>query len=170
MSAIFTFMKTLDPSSVVRETEFDSAAATAWVLNADSIWQSLEKNINGQFLTKQQREDFKKIAKEFIKVKANNYNVKYNDLLKRYDQFWIPHDFAPTNMADVVMDALDSWYNWTTSESSWPSTQEEQIKDIYSSMSNTKWWNNITITIPYNVISSWYTVENFSNDLSFIKG
>jgi hypothetical protein len=29
MSAIFTFMKTLDPSSVVRETEFDSAAATA---------------------------------------------------------------------------------------------------------------------------------------------
>ena len=115
MSAIFTFMKTLDPSSVVRETEFDSAAATAWVLNADSIWQSLEKNINGQFLTKQQREDFKKIAKEFIKVKANNYNVKYNDLLKRYDQFWIPHDFAPTNMANVVMDALDNGYDtWPT--------------------------------------------------------
>ena len=67
---------------------------------------------------------------------------------------------------------LSTYYNyqWMTSESSWPSTQEEQIKDIYSSMSNTKWWNNITITIPYNVISSWYTVENFSNDLSFIKG
>ena len=61
------------------------------------------------------------------------------------------------------MEALDGG-------ASWPSTQEEQIKDIYSSMSNTKWWNNITITIPYNVISSWYTVENFSNDLSFIKG
>ena len=163
MSAIFTFMKTLDPSSVVRETEFDSAAKTAWVLNADSILQSLEKNVNGKFLTEQQREDFKKIAKEFIKVKANNYNVKYNDLLKRYDQFWIPHNFAPTNMANVVMEALDGG-------ASWPSTQEEQIKDIYSSMSNTKWWNNITITIPYNVISSWYTVENFSNDLSFIKG
>jgi hypothetical protein len=29
MSAIFTFMKTLDPTSVVRESEFNSAAATA---------------------------------------------------------------------------------------------------------------------------------------------
>jgi hypothetical protein len=77
-------------------------------LNADSIWQSLEKNINGEFLTNKQREDFKKIAKEFIKVKANNYNTKYNDLLKRYDQFGIPHDFAPTNMADVIMDVLDT--------------------------------------------------------------
>jgi hypothetical protein len=116
MSAIFTFMKTLDPSSVVRESEFDSAAATAWVLNADSIWQSLEKNINGEFLTNKQREDFKKIAKEFIKVKANNYNTKYNDLLKRYDQFGIPHDFAPTNMADVIMDVLDTEISWPTDD------------------------------------------------------
>jgi hypothetical protein len=29
MAAVFTFMKTLDPSSVVREGEFNSAAATA---------------------------------------------------------------------------------------------------------------------------------------------
>lgn len=139
MSAIFTFMKTLDPSSVVRETEFDSAAKTAWVLNADSIWQSLEKNINGQFLTKQQREDFKKIAKEFIKVKANNYNVKYNDLLKRYDQFWIPHDFAPTNMADVVMDALDSGLD------SWPTDRTTKFYDWLQKNTIWNWIYSITL-------------------------
>lgn len=49
MSAIFTFMKTLDPTSVVREAEFNSAAATAWVLNPSAIFQSLERSVDWKF-------------------------------------------------------------------------------------------------------------------------
>ena len=144
MSAIFTFMKTLDSTSVVRESEFNSAAATAWVLNPSAIWQSLEKSVDWKFLTPQQREDFKKIAKEFIKIKANNYQVKYNDLLKRYDYYWIDRELAPTNMADVILDALDTvWY------ASWP---DDQLYDIYSSAMNDtshwaatgNWYNNMS--------------------------
>lgn len=141
MSAIFTFMKTLDPSSVVRESEFNSAAATAWVLNPSAIWQSLEKNVDWRFLTQKQREDFKKIAREFIKIKANNYQVKYNDLLKRYEYYDIDPELAPTNMAQVILEALD------TPNASWP---DNQLYDIYSSaMNNTTyssgdWYNNMS--------------------------
>ncbi|MBO7696185.1 MAG: hypothetical protein J6T10_26415 [Methanobrevibacter sp.] len=49
--------------------------------------QSIEKKATGEFLTPQQREDFKKIAREFIKVKANNYQTQYNDLMKQYKNF-----------------------------------------------------------------------------------
>ena len=108
MSAIFTFMKTLDPSSVVRESEFNSAAATAWVLNPQAIWQKLEKSYDWKFLTPQQREDYKKIAKEFIKIKSNAYQMKYNDLLKRYDYYGISHDLAPTNWAEEILKEIDS--------------------------------------------------------------
>jgi hypothetical protein len=74
--------------------------------------QSLEKNVNGKFLTKQQREDFKKIAKEFIKTKANNYQIQYNDLVKKYENYGIDVEArAPTNMANVLMEALDSQYS-----------------------------------------------------------
>lgn len=106
MSAIFTFMKTLDPSSVVRESEFQSAANTAWVLNAQAIWQKLEKSYDWKFLTPQQREDFKKIAKEFIKVKANNYQTKYDELLRQYSNYWIDASLAPTNMANEILKQL----------------------------------------------------------------
>ena len=116
MSAIFTFMKTLDPSSVVRESEFNSAAATAWVLNPGAIRQKLERSYDWKFLTQQQREDFKKIAKEFIKVKAGNYQTKYNDLLKRYDYYWLDPDLAPTNMADLVLESLNTWSTWPTDD------------------------------------------------------
>lgn len=121
MSAIFTFMKTLDPTSVVRESEFNSAANTAWVLNPSAIWQKLEKSMDWKFLTDQQRQDFKKIAIQFIKTKANNYNIKYDELARNYNNAWIDSQWLPTNMAEKVISELetlsikatkDSWVQW----------------------------------------------------------
>lgn len=136
MSAIFTFMKTLDPSSVVRESEFNSAAATAWVLNPQAILQSLEKNIDWKFLTPKQREDFKKIAREFVRIKADAYQQQYDFLTKRYEWAWLSLSDLPPNNAQILLDALDGW---TTT---WP---DNVIYDIYSSAMNTNtqtWaWN-----------------------------
>ena len=129
MSAIFTFMKTLDPTSVVRESEFNSAAATAWVLNPQAIFQSIERSVDWKFLTQQQREDFKKIAIEFIKIKAKNYQIKYDDLLKKYDAYWLDKELAPTNMADMLLESLS-----TPTITTWP---DNVIYDIYSSSMNT---------------------------------
>lgn len=129
MSAIFTFMKTLDPTSVVRESEFNSAANTAWVLNPTAIWQKLEKSMDWKFLTEQQREDFKKIAIQFIKTKANNYNIKYDELARNYNNAWIDSQWLPTNMAEKVIAELETpsikttqsnWYQWLwTGVSQW---------------------------------------------------
>ena len=154
MSAIFTFMKTLDPSSVVRESEFNSAAATAWVLNPQAIWQSLEKSVDWKFLTTQQREDFKKIAKEFIKVKANNYQTKYNDLLKRYDYYGIDKELAPTNMADVILASLNEWISTTNIQNSNVDTAREPKWD--EGLKTNNWWSNSFINIDwYEFNSNW---------------
>lgn len=129
MSAIFTFMKTLDPSSVVRESEFNSAAATAWVVNPSAIWQNLERSYDWKFLTPQQRTDFKEIAKEFIKIKAKNYQTKYNDLLKRYNYYWLDTELAPTNMADVIIESISGW-------ATWPTTDKEKYFEWYYTPAN----------------------------------
>lgn len=141
MSAIFTFMKTLDPSSVVRESEFQSAANTAWVLNPSAILQSLEKSMDWKFLTPKQREDFKKIAKEFIRVKAQNYQTQYNHLANRYSQYWIDVNSRwPANLAEQVMQALDGW-------ASWPTTDQEKYFDWLFTPADISGNNNVNFIL-----------------------
>lgn len=147
MSAIFTFMKTLDPTSVVRESEFNSAAATAWVLNPQAIWQSLERSVDWKFLTAKQREDFKKIAKEFIKTKASNYQIKYNDLKKDYNNAGIDEQWLPTNMADVVLAKLDTpVYETTAISSTWTPSWYSELP--------TTWWSSSYVNINWYEFSS----------------
>ena len=142
MSAIFTFMKTLDPSSVVRESEFNSAAATAWVLNPSAIFQSLERSVDWKFLTPKQREDFKKIAKEFIKTKAQNYNIKYNDLVKDYKNAGIDEQWLPTNMAEVVLKSIN-W--WNTNQSTQSSSFTPAWATKYSSSTSYNSYNYVNV-------------------------
>lgn len=139
MSAIFTFMKTLDPSSVVRESEFNSAAATAWVLNPSAIFQSLERSVDWKFLTPTQREDFKKIAKEFIKTKAQNYNIKYNDLVKDYKNAGIDEQWLPTNMAEVVLKSLNT-----------SNTNQSTLQSANSSSFTPAWATKYSSSASYN--------------------
>ena len=146
MSAIFTFMKTLDPSSVVRESEFESAAATAWVLNPMAILKSLEKKANWEFLTSKQREDFKKIAIEFIKTKASNYQTKYDELKRMYTNAGISENWLPTNMADEILKQL-----WVTSPIEYSSTKNPSW---VSQWSTNGWWTFVNIWW-YEYSSSW---------------
>ena len=145
MSAIFTFMKTLDPSSVVRESEFNSAAATAWVVNPESIYQRIiKKNWDGTFLTEQQREDFKKIAKEFVKTKAKNYQIKYDELKRMYSNAWIDEQWLPTNMADMILN--QRWWatNQSTNSSSNTNNGTKTSNSWYSSINSSNTQNNNT--------------------------
>lgn len=104
MAWIFGFMKTLDPSSVVREGEFDSAARSAGVVNK-------RKNIftrmnTWKLLTPEQAEDFKKIARVFIERKASSYDRKYDDMINVYEKFWIPTNLAPARATDQLRQFL----------------------------------------------------------------
>lgn len=95
MAGVFTFMKTMDPTSVVRESEFDSAASSAGKLEqSKNIFKRLTK---GRVLTKSQSEDFKEIAKAFIDNKALSYNRKYKDMEKAFSNFGIDKSFLPIN-------------------------------------------------------------------------
>lgn len=85
MAAVFSFMKTLDPSSVVRESEFESAAKSAGKVEEwSNIYNKLSK---WKILTEKQAKDFKEVAEIFIKNKAVSYNRLYWDLAKSLGNF-----------------------------------------------------------------------------------
>lgn len=143
MSAIFTFMKTLDPSSVVRESEFNSAASTAWVLNPQAILQSLEKNIDWKFLTPQQRKDFKKIAEEFIKIKAKAYQRQYDVLSKKYEWLGVDIERWPANVANDLLTILDWWV-----------IPQSTLQSVNSSSLQSNWYTDLLPSTSVNT-STW---------------
>ena len=67
VAAVFAFMKTLDPTSVVRESEFEVAESTRGtrLLQFEDGWQVWKKLKEGKRLTPKQKEDYKKAAIEF---------------------------------------------------------------------------------------------------------
>lgn len=74
MSMIFTYMKILDPTSVVREGEQATAASAGGV--PDRVWNAYNKAVSGEKLTPTQREDFVSTASKL-----------YNSNIKQFDAF-----------------------------------------------------------------------------------
>ena len=102
MAGVFSFMKTLDPTSVVREAEYEAAASSAGLgAKATNILDRLTK---GKVLTEQQAEDFKKIAFFYIEGMAEDYDRTYDDMVGAFGRFGIPEDFAPTRASKVLYD------------------------------------------------------------------
>lgn len=64
IALITSFMKMLDPGSVVRETEFATARDTAGLYTR--LENSLKKAENGQFLQPNQRTEFVNLAKQYL--------------------------------------------------------------------------------------------------------
>ena len=100
VGAIFQFMKTLDPASVVRETEFAIAQNTSGLSGKFS--NLYEKVINWDRLSDEQRKAFWKIAFEYIKNKGKSYDIKYDDFTKVLKNQWIPDSYYPTRMSDYI--------------------------------------------------------------------
>ena len=65
MKMVFSFMKMLDPTSAVRETEYANAQNTTGV--PDRILNAYNKAKDGQFLSPKQREDFRNEAQGVLK-------------------------------------------------------------------------------------------------------
>jgi len=62
IALIFSFMKTLDPGSTVREGEFATASNAGGI--PERVWNLYNKVKAGQFLTDEQRKDFSRTAKK----------------------------------------------------------------------------------------------------------
>jgi hypothetical protein len=84
LSMIFAFMKMLDPTSVVRETEFANAQNAAGI--PERVQNTWNKALNGERLSPAQREDFIRQAKNLYETrKSRNEAVKkrYIEIAKR---------------------------------------------------------------------------------------
>lgn len=71
IAMVFSFMKILDPNSVVRETEYATAAKAAGL--DDRFVNYITKIQNGQFLTPEQRQDFLGTAKTLAQSREQGY-------------------------------------------------------------------------------------------------
>ncbi|MCT7549817.1 hypothetical protein N5U04_09860 [Aliarcobacter butzleri] len=70
ISLIFSYMKMLDPQSVVREGEFATAQNAAGI--DDRIQNTYNKLLSGERLSPQQRIDFKKQSEDLYKIEEEN--------------------------------------------------------------------------------------------------
>ncbi len=73
IAGIFAFMKLLDPTSSVRETEYANATNAGGV--PEHIRNAWNKAKNGQFLQPEQRADFLARSGELIGAQMNRYNA-----------------------------------------------------------------------------------------------
>lgn len=84
MAMIFSFMKILDPGSVVRETEYANAENARGVPeHVTNIWNRLRDGVR---LTERQRQDFLNQALAIARTQENQYvhsMVRYRDIARR---------------------------------------------------------------------------------------
>ena len=85
IALITSFMKMLDPGSVVRETEFATARDTAGLFT--QLQNRLEKAKNGQLLNPTQRKEYVALAKQYLdsaQKKAGEEKVALGVIVKNY--------------------------------------------------------------------------------------
>ena len=112
MAGIFQFMKSLDPSSVVREGEFQLAWSTAWFTTSQTT--KILGLMKWDKLSDISREDFEKLALSYVQVMADSYDRLYNDAVRLYEQQELPVSSFPTRASDEVRALLQP--NLITSE------------------------------------------------------
>ena len=81
LSFIFQYMKMLDPRSVVREGEFETAKKTGGI--PASVWAAYEGIKNGRLLSAQVKADFLSAASKMYMQEVSNYNAElgtYRDI------------------------------------------------------------------------------------------
>jgi hypothetical protein len=77
LAAATKFMKLLDPTSVVRESELLMAMQASGAL--DRLYNYAQMRVSGNKLTPTQRDDFRKLSDEFYKTSLSQFNDKFNE-------------------------------------------------------------------------------------------
>ena len=95
VAAIFAFMKTLDPNSVVRESEFEVAEGTggSTFLSFEKAFQKWQKLKTGQRLTEREKENFKNAAIAF-----------HNSSEGAIDNIFVDSDLRPLFINETIPD------------------------------------------------------------------
>jgi hypothetical protein len=113
VAAIFAFMKTLDPNSVVRESEFEVAEGTggSTLLSFEKAFQKWQKLKTGERLTDRERENFKKAAISFHNASEgaiDNIRSGYETIAENrglnIENIFVDNDLRPLFVQSTVQD------------------------------------------------------------------
>lgn len=129
LSLIFAYMKTLDPTSVVREGEFATAANSGSI--GDKLMNQYNKILNGERLTEAQRNDFVARAKGLYQSAINQQKQIDKTYSDRANKFGIPADYVIRSQSSYNdTPAFGSQYNSLKEYKN--SVSPEQFKKISS--------------------------------------
>lgn len=94
-TAIFMYMKTIDPTSTIREGEMDTVRAAKGV--PDAVKNAYEQAYNGNMLTPAQRKDMLKAVDSIISGKS----VMFNSIKDKYTKIAMDRNY---NLEHVIFD------------------------------------------------------------------
>lgn len=105
LSLLFGYMKMLDPTSVVRETEFANAEAAMGF--AQKTLNIPDKVLKGNRLTEQGREDFKAAAERLYQRKKGQYDKAVDYYAEEAATYEIPKDRLIRDLGSTVVKTED---------------------------------------------------------------
>ncbi len=99
LSMVYNYMKMLDPGSVVRESEFASAAAAKPMLERLGLsWDAVGSVWSGKKLTPGQRQDFLNRANQLYQTEAKQHEQRVNETRRMATGFGVNPDLIISNM------------------------------------------------------------------------
>jgi len=100
IAAVFTFMKTLDPNSVVREGEFQLAAQAGGL---HTKLMSMISNVKtGEFIRPEVAQEMLEVAGEIAKLYEDKYNEKRGRYATEFSKYQYSEDDIKTLLGDEV--------------------------------------------------------------------
>lgn len=104
MALIFTFMKALDPQSVVREGEFANAQNTTGIPGA--ITNAYNRALSGNRLNDQQRTEFAQTVKTVLGARKKNYDARVLQYRKYAVESGLPEDTIQERATGAAPEAV----------------------------------------------------------------
>ena len=113
VAMIFAFMKSLDPTSVVRESEY-ATAANAGVGVPEKIWKAYNRALNGEILLPQLRREIIRAARDSLLAKEPNLKRIRDSYITRGVKIF---KFDKSSLESVLDNPFDSIRNMELPES-----------------------------------------------------
>lgn len=92
ISMVFTFMKSLDPNSVVRESEFQVAARAGGL--PERFVNEYNKLKDGSFLTDEMRQNFLSAARQAANSYVQSANIERGKYVEQGARFGLPEEYS----------------------------------------------------------------------------
>lgn len=120
LGSVYQFMKTLDPSSVVRESEFAIAAKASGIQDRNTITQYKNWFESWVILTWEQRNKMLEISKKYVERRSERYDNDYDSLVKTLKTQWITDpSLLPNRASDFIKSSQDMDTSNMTDDEIW---------------------------------------------------